>query len=205
MISPTEAILVNLLLSNSPLLNSTFSTVLLFNISPLIAIKFRFWLAEILAPILLILLVAIICVFSPLISASWLPSVLLFTSSASIKVFPLPLINAVFSNLFVFIYVLSKPTILVLLSLFRFFKVFWDRYTLGANTWIPSTFWYSYHTISLSNFAICSFVNPWPIVKAFFLAISVPLSINSFIDISFPFINLVPNFSIIFLSINWFS
>ena len=69
-ISPTEAILVNLLLSNSPLLNSTFSTVLLFNISPLIAIKFRFWLAEILAPILLILLVAIICVFSPLISAS---------------------------------------------------------------------------------------------------------------------------------------
>ena len=126
-----------------------------------------------------------LCIFSTYLS-KLITKCSIITSSASIKVFPLPLINAVFSNLFVFIYVLSKPTILVLLSLFRFFKVFWDRYTLGANTWIPSTFWYSYHTISLSNFAICSFVNPWPIVKAFFLAISVPLSINSFIDISFP-------------------
>ena len=82
-ISPTESILVNLLLSNSPLLNSTFSIMLLFNISPFIAAKFKFSFPEILAPILLMLFWAIIVVLFPLISASWLPNVLLLTSFAS--------------------------------------------------------------------------------------------------------------------------
>lgn len=60
-----------------------FSTVLLFTISPSIATKFRLLFPEILAPILLMLFWAIIVVLLPLISASWLPNVLLLISFAS--------------------------------------------------------------------------------------------------------------------------
>ena len=114
-------------------------------------------------------------------------------------------ITPLFITLSALIEVSSVPAILFLPSFLTPAIVLWDKYTFGAKTLSPFTCWYSYHKISLSRFLICSFVKAVPIIRFCFLASISALSIKFFTSKAFPFKNLVPNFSIIVLSINWFS